>query len=109
MRRPRPPPPPSSSKETATLNLNLKLNPTHKYKHKHSLSTHPIHISSSTITEKDRKRYEGVWAANRGYLMHTLRAEAGSEVEMVSEGVHPLVVRELWGRSRLGREMLGEM
>ncbi|RPB27683.1 hypothetical protein L211DRAFT_834537 [Terfezia boudieri ATCC MYA-4762] len=109
MRCPRPPPPPSSSKETAILNLNLKLNPTHKHKHKHSLSTHPVHISSSTITEKDGKRYEGVWAANRGYLMHILRAGAGVEVEMLSEGVHPLVVRELWGRSRLGREMLEEV
>ena len=28
---------------------------------------------------------------------------------MLAEGVHPLVVRDLWSRSRLSREVLGEV
>ncbi|KAF8421080.1 hypothetical protein EV426DRAFT_536872 [Tirmania nivea] len=94
-------PSPGLPKEKPSLKL--------KHAHKHSLSTHPLHVSTSTIAEKDRKRYEGVWAANRGYLMHTLALPPDEMAETLAEGVHPLVVRELWGRSRLGREMLAEV
>lgn len=62
--------------------------------------------------ERERRRYEGVWAANRGYLMATMAAFAegeGQKEKMLSDGVHPLVVRDIWGRSRLGGDMLGEI
>ncbi|KJJ32778.1 hypothetical protein AFLA70_259g001570 [Aspergillus flavus AF70] len=65
----------------------------------------------SELTEKERKRYEGVWAANKGLLVPTRE-----EVDMQCSGHDPLrdiwpsdasemvmniVVRDIWSRSRL--------
>lgn len=46
--------------------------------------------------------------------MHTLTLTTPpppppSVVEMLTEGVHPLVARELWSRSRLSGDILGEI
>ena len=70
------------------------------------------------VTERERKRYEGVWAANKG--MHysfsreeqeffrqqpthqrTLDAKAG-----VADSVSNLIVRDIWNRSRLPATVL---
>ncbi|KAJ5620593.1 hypothetical protein N7510_004577 [Penicillium lagena] len=48
----------------------------------------------SEITEQERKRYEGVWASNKGLL---IPPGMGDQSNMVLN----LVVREIWGRSRL--------
>ncbi|KAJ5832211.1 hypothetical protein N7474_000522 [Penicillium riverlandense] len=48
----------------------------------------------SEITEQERKRYEGVWASNKGLL---IPPSMGDHPDMVLN----LVVREVWGRSRL--------
>lgn len=48
----------------------------------------------SEITEQERKRYEGVWASNKGLL---IPPGMGDQSDMVLN----LVVREIWGRSRL--------
>lgn len=50
------------------------------------------------VTEAERKRYEGVWAANKGLY-----------VPSKPDGVLDLVVRELWCRSRLPPERLGKI
>jgi hypothetical protein len=48
----------------------------------------------SEITEQERKRYEGVWASNKGHLIPPSMGDQ-------SDKVLNLVVREIWGRSRL--------
>ncbi|KAK9433860.1 hypothetical protein V1505DRAFT_319589 [Lipomyces doorenjongii] len=53
-------------------------------------------IVSGTISENERKRYGALWAANKGTLLPS---------EM-SDCVHNLVVRKIWERSRLNRDML---
>ena len=60
----------------------------------------------------ERKRYEGVWAANRGLILQGLeRVEntwaAGDD--RPGERVHAYVVRDLWARSGLGERLLGEI
>ncbi|KAK9382179.1 uncharacterized protein V2V93DRAFT_177709 [Kockiozyma suomiensis] len=53
-------------------------------------------VVTGTLTEEERKRYDALWAANRGLMMP---AE-------LSNCVHGLVVKQLWKRSRLDREIL---
>ncbi|EPE29566.1 EF-hand [Glarea lozoyensis ATCC 20868] len=50
------------------------------------------------ITERERRRYEAVWASNRG-----LHLSAGLE-----SSVSNLVVRDIWSRSRLNSDILEE-
>jgi hypothetical protein len=54
------------------------------------------------ITERERKRYEGVWAANKGLLVP-------SELPDSDSTVLNLVVRDIWRRSRLPNEVLAEV
>lgn len=48
------------------------------------------------VTEGERKRYEGLWAANRG--MHLSPS--------LPNNIHSIVVRDIWMRSRLPRAEL---
>lgn len=53
------------------------------------------------ITERERKRYEAVWASNKGlHLSHI----PGAETLVCS-----LVVRDIWSRSRLHHDVLEEV
>ncbi|KAI9820977.1 MAG: Increased rDNA silencing protein [Thelocarpon impressellum] len=52
------------------------------------------------ITERERKRYEGVWAANKGIF-------AGAHIP--PDAVCNVVVRDVWSRSRLGADVLAEV
>lgn len=54
------------------------------------------------IAERERKRYEGVWAANKGFLVP-------SEFPDSSSTVLDLVVRDIWRRSRLPDDVLAEV
>ncbi|KAE8357733.1 hypothetical protein BDV27DRAFT_164246 [Aspergillus caelatus] len=65
----------------------------------------------SELTEKERKRYEGVWAANKGLLVPT-KEEVDRQCSEhdplrdiwpsnTSEMVVNIVVRDIWSRSRL--------
>ncbi|KAF2180959.1 hypothetical protein K469DRAFT_714164 [Zopfia rhizophila CBS 207.26] len=64
-----------------------------------------------TITERERKRYEGVWAANKG--LHIAQPSSLSPPSPDSSDpmleVLNLVVKELWGRSRLPEHVLEEV
>ena len=52
------------------------------------------------VSEVERKRYEGVWAANKGlYISNTLQADE----------VLNLVVKDIWSRSRLPHEKLARI
>ncbi|KLJ09724.1 hypothetical protein EMPG_14847 [Blastomyces silverae] len=59
------------------------------------------------ITDRERKRYEGVWAANRGLLIHE-RSPPGSGAPL-RDMVLNLVVRDIWSRSRLQPIVLGQI
>ncbi|KAA8652549.1 protein irs4 [Aspergillus tanneri] len=65
----------------------------------------------SEITEKERKRYEGVWAANKGLLLtpDLLAIEPSSYPTAVSEMVANVVVRDIWSRSRLPASFLEQI
>lgn len=53
------------------------------------------------VTERERKRYEAVWASNKGLYCEGI---AGGEM-----GVCSLVVRDVWSRSRLNGDVLEEV
>jgi hypothetical protein len=58
------------------------------------------------VTDRERKRYEGVWAANRGlYTFWDFSTKPPTEMDAVLN----LVVREVWERSRLPRGELEEV
>ena len=74
------------------------------------------------ITERERKRYEAVWASNRGLLMGspstTPVSGYGSDTSGGGGGggdAHPgqlvcnVVVRDIWSRSRLPADELAEV
>ena len=86
---------------------------------KHILRKHPnMHHEGDRkrwrdkITERERKRYEGVWAANRAQLH---QYEATDQVRHRSKGtlsedlVLNVVVKDIWERSRLPRDVLEEI
>lgn len=52
------------------------------------------------ITERERKRYEGVWAANKSLLIPPTEAQ---------DSVNNLVVRDIWARSKLSSTILAEV
>jgi len=78
----------------------------------------------NAVTERERKRYEGVWAANRGiacvYPAEEAAKLAASYTEndekiattvrdAVADQVSDVVVRDLWQRSRLPQHVLQEI
>ncbi|KAH7140654.1 hypothetical protein EDB81DRAFT_798443 [Dactylonectria macrodidyma] len=60
------------------------------------------------ITPRERKRYEAVWASNRGVLL-SLHSPMSTPKAEASEFVVNLVVREVWKRSRLPVDELAEV
>ncbi|RMZ84821.1 hypothetical protein DV737_g1062, partial [Chaetothyriales sp. CBS 132003] len=61
------------------------------------------------VTVKQRKRYEGLWAANRG-LLHEFAAFDHHRKGIPAEDlVLSIVVRDIWERSRLPRDILEEI
>lgn len=62
------------------------------------------------ITERERKRYEGVWAANKGLHLNasTPPARIALEDEPFLEVLN-LVVKDIWERSRLPTHVLEEV
>ncbi|KAI3343827.1 hypothetical protein F4824DRAFT_22301 [Ustulina deusta] len=62
------------------------------------------------ITARERQRYEGVWASNRGLLLDSPNAVAnGSENIDTSQLVTNVVARDIWARSRLPFDELAEV
>ncbi|KAI9928263.1 hypothetical protein ASPWEDRAFT_445709 [Aspergillus wentii DTO 134E9] len=83
-----------------------KMHIIHKHPHKHHEGDRKRWRSE--VSEKERKRYEGVWAANKGYLVPTQaqvmmqdRGSLNKYPPNASEMVLNLVVRDIWTRSRL--------
>jgi hypothetical protein len=72
------------------------------------------------ITERERKRYEAVWASNKGLHVYnntdSFPPPPGSENQTNaqaflnhSNSVSNFVVRDIWSRSRLGADVLSEV
>lgn len=66
------------------------------------------------ISEKERRRYEAVWASNRGLFLTGgsgpgASAATGAEEKALSDCVANVVVRDLWSRSRLPLDELTEV
>ena len=68
-----------------------------KHPHKHHEGNRKRY--RATVTERERRRYDGLWAANKGLWM-----DANS-----SNSVLNLVVRDIWSRSRLPTDVLAEI
>jgi hypothetical protein len=68
---------------------------------------------SDKITERERKRYEGVWAANRGLysFWESADTEFGQTAKPTGHDdmVVNVVVRDIWERSRLPKDVLEEI
>jgi hypothetical protein len=73
-----------------------------------------------SITERERKRYEAVWASNKGLHVYndttSFPPPPGSEIQAnaqttlnPSNSVSNIVVRDIWSRSRLGADVLSEV
>jgi len=104
--------PSSESESTSPQRQGLK-HLVKKHPHKHNEGTRKHW--RDTITERERKRYEGVWAANRGTFLpasdsltsttySTSTAGNGIEDEVLN-----LVARDIWSRSRLPEQVLEEI
>jgi hypothetical protein len=65
------------------------------------------------VTERERKRYEGVWAANRGLLLEydldNFNLEHRRDGTPANDLVLNVVVRDIWERSRLPKDVLEEI
>ncbi|APA10962.1 hypothetical protein SS1G_03343 [Sclerotinia sclerotiorum 1980 UF-70] len=62
------------------------------------------------ITERERKRYEAVWASNKGLFPYTINQDGEMvEVDGAVDTVPGIVVRDIWERSRLGEDVLEEV
>ncbi|KAJ5874296.1 uncharacterized protein N7529_002726 [Penicillium soppii] len=95
----------------------------HRNKHRNPLNKHPHKHHEGDrkrwrreVTEKERKRYEGVWASNKGLLIPvgTNGGESGPSgtgkwPPHASDMVLNLVVREIWSRSRLPTTILEQV
>ncbi|KAM5377964.1 hypothetical protein ACJZ2D_004710 [Fusarium nematophilum] len=88
----------------------------HKKKPLHKLHTgkHSHHEGSrkkwrEEITPRERKRYEAVWASNRGVLLDLPNSPFSPMNGDVGEYVLNVVVREIWKRSRLPADELAEV
>ena len=63
----------------------------------------------STITESERKRYEGIFASNKGLLLSSRSRPAATQGPKEADEVHGLIVRDIWSRSRLSQDCLREI
>ncbi|PSN66233.1 hypothetical protein BS50DRAFT_410396 [Corynespora cassiicola Philippines] len=128
-----PSPPKSSPKPSGKLLTTLRKEPSsssdedenEKYKRKGTRimgmgRKHPNKHHEGTrkrwrdqITERERKRYEGVWAANKGlYILPSQASKSPSQSPPDDESsldVCNLVTREIWLRSRLSEDVLEEV
>lgn len=89
----------------------------HHHRNKLHTSKHLHHEGArkrwrEKITDRERKRYEAIWASNRGLLLTNISpsASVGSGIGTdLSDCVVNIVVREVWTRSRLPDDELEEV
>lgn len=105
---------------SSDLESDTELHPYGKHKKKRLVRKHPNKHHEGdrkrwrdAVTERERKRYEGVWAANKGIhwsytaeeeqlLREAPDSERSLEIESATcDQVSNVVVRDIWNRSRL--------
>jgi hypothetical protein len=127
-----PPPLPPSRRSTPHIRQTLRQPPTksddeddrtklkHRKKPLQSKKKHAHHEGErrrwrEEITARERKRYEGLWASNRGLLLTPPEPSSSSAPgakppnRYGSDLVANVVVREIWARSRLPLDELAEV
>ncbi|KAJ1337719.1 epidermal growth factor receptor substrate 15 [Microdochium nivale] len=123
------PPTPPPRKPTPRLKKTLRQPPTksddegaeQRYK-KHRIRSnkkHSHHEGSrkrwrDEITARERKRYEGVWASNRGRLLLPQQQQQLHPADAVTaasdaDSIANVVARDIWSRSRLPSDELAEV
>ncbi|SPJ73030.1 related to increased rDNA silencing protein IRS4 [Fusarium torulosum] len=100
----RQPPKPTEEDADRHKKKGLKL---HKGKHAHHEGSRKKWRDE--VTPRERKRYEAVWASNRGLLLDMPNAPYEAMNVDSSEYVLNTVVREIWKRSRLPADELAEV
>ncbi|KAK6198405.1 swr complex subunit [Pestalotiopsis sp. IQ-011] len=135
---PRPPSVPPPRKKTPLMRQTLrkprsdssdedeKWKARHKTKPLQSKKKHSHHEGArkrwrEEITERERRRYEGVWASNRGRLLVSPDTDTNGSSQPTTTSspanggngnadlVVNIIVRDIWSRSRLPREELIEV
>jgi len=103
--------PPESDDETDGYRRGPKKHLVRKHQHKHHEGDRKRYRTQ--ITERERKRYEGVWAANRGLLFPSADTGASTTTATTTttttDAVLNTVVKDLWRRSRLPDDVLSEV
>lgn len=79
----------------------------HKHPHKHHEGDRKRWRRE--VSEKERKRYEGVWASNKGLLISPAGMGIRSHPPSAEDMVLNLVVREIWSRSLLPAAVLEQV
>ena len=112
-----------TASETSDDEDEMTLHPYGKHKKNRLVRKHPNKHHEGdrkrwrdAVTERERKRYEGVWAANKGLHCSFSREEETSyrkspsqkaqAQEALQDEVSNIVIRELWTRSRLPESTL---
>ncbi|KAG0124376.1 hypothetical protein HOY82DRAFT_493977 [Tuber indicum] len=131
------PPPPKGLRETMRKPRTPPKEPSphrrnpHLVKHPHKHSEGECKRWRHFVTEAERKRYDGLWAANKGLLLPTSApppppprgratarnfndeqhewSSAPTYAEPLSDCVHSLIVRDIWRRARLPDDQLAEI
>lgn len=103
--------------------------PYSKHKKKRHIHRHPNKHHEgdrkrwrNVVTERERKRYEGVWAANKGLHVVATAAEQDTLTFGIADGkataqlresmgdqVAGVVVRDIWSRSRMPEQVLEQV
>ena len=91
--------------DEAEAHRRHKMHLLHKHPHKHHEGDRKRWRRE--VTEKERKRYEGVWASNKG--LHVPASWRTEKWPPPTEMVLNLVVREIWSRSRLPSAVLEQV
>ncbi|KAL4936865.1 hypothetical protein BDV06DRAFT_204054 [Aspergillus oleicola] len=109
-----PNPSPGGLRETLRPQVKSDDEDDHRNRHQHRnrlINKHPHKHQEgdrkrwrNEVTEKERKRYEGVWAANKGLLV-----TPGMYPPEAMDMVVNLVVRDIWARSRLPTHVLEQV
>ena len=101
-------PPDSDDEATDAYKRVGKKHLVRKHQHKHHEGDRKRYRTQ--VTERERKRYEGVWAANRGLLIPTPANDNGGVSNTITtDAVLNIVVKDLWRRSQLPDDVLEEV
>lgn len=106
--------PPKEHEEEDQLERRGRKKLLHKHPHKHAEGDRKRWRDE--ITERERKRYEAVWASNKGLFLQNPNPNSNpnnpisdNDISNPANLVSNIVVRDIWQRSRLGPDVLEEV